>query len=731
MSIIQTIRDKGAKVSVVLIALALIGFILTDYFSGRGRNLFSGGSTTVGTVNGKTISYDDFKTRVDQNISRTEAMYQQNGMTPPPVTSLTKDAVDQTWNQEITRLLYREELNRLGMQIGKKERGDILYGPNAPDDIKQAGTDPNTGIYDPLRAKQAVDQKLKGREWTQEQKDGFNRYIAELDEFRMQEKYNSLFSNSVNFPRWLVEKQTNDNAQVANISMVKMLFTDSSFVDSTIKISDKEIEDHISKNKTKFKQEKSRGISYVTFSAAPTQADSAATKKLLTDLKTEFDTTQDINSFIGRDVSLQSPNIYFPASQLPPVGKDSITRLGKNAVYGPYLEGGAYVMIKMLETKILPDSVKCRHVLISTNIQEGGVDDSTASKRIDSIKNAINGGASWAAMVEKYNPASDGSRQTSGEMTFPSSQIQSGMESGNFAKEFGQFVLFDGKPGDRKVVKTSFGYHYIEIMSFIKPQTHYKLAFLGQEIVPSEQTDSDAQQRANEFFSEKIKDQATFDAAYEKSGKAKGGIKGSAANIGPLDVQVGTMGTTPLVSRGFVMNIYKAKRNEVLQPEKVGSDYVVAIVTDINEEGTMSVAKARPMVEFELRKKKKAEMIKQKIGTITSLEDAAAKLGKPIETVDSLRMDGRTISPKIGNEPRVVGAIFNPANKGKVVTEPIVGLNGVYVIRVESVSATASTEGSVEDQRKLRYQAGKSSQSAPIEGLKKKATIKDKRAERY
>ena len=36
MSIIQTIRDKGAKVSVVLIALALVGFILTDYFSGRG-----------------------------------------------------------------------------------------------------------------------------------------------------------------------------------------------------------------------------------------------------------------------------------------------------------------------------------------------------------------------------------------------------------------------------------------------------------------------------------------------------------------------------------------------------------------------------------------------------------------------------------------------------------------------------------------------------------------------
>ena len=37
MSIIQDIRDRYAKVAVVAIALALIGFILTDYFSGRGR----------------------------------------------------------------------------------------------------------------------------------------------------------------------------------------------------------------------------------------------------------------------------------------------------------------------------------------------------------------------------------------------------------------------------------------------------------------------------------------------------------------------------------------------------------------------------------------------------------------------------------------------------------------------------------------------------------------------
>ena len=124
MSIIQTIRDKGAKISVALIALALVGFILTDYFSGKGRNLFRGGeSSGVGSVNGKNIAYDDFKMRVDMAESQIKQspLFQYQQLSPA---ALQKQAVDQAWGQEVTRLLYRREINLLGMRIGKKERGD-------------------------------------------------------------------------------------------------------------------------------------------------------------------------------------------------------------------------------------------------------------------------------------------------------------------------------------------------------------------------------------------------------------------------------------------------------------------------------------------------------------------------------------------------------------------------------------------------------------------------------
>ena len=719
MSIIQDIRDKYARVSVIAIALALIGFILTDYFSGKNRGAGTGRSNSIGSVNGHSIGIQEFAKSVEQS----EAAMKQQGY---PESMAKQQSVDQAWNQHINRVILGEEFDKLGMRIGKRERGDILYGPNAPEDIKKAGTDEKTGQYDPIRAKQQVDQMMKNKQVSQAQKDQFNDYVNQLELQRKSEKYAALFTNSANFPRWFVEKQTADNSLLGKISVVKVFYTDSAFVDSTIKISDKEVEDYLSKHKEDYKQEESRSINYVSFSAAPTAVDSIAVKNLVASLKAEFDTTNDVSTFLARNGSPEIPDLFFAASSLPPIAKDSILRLSKNGVYGPYLDGANYTMAKMMETKTLPDSVKCRHVLVGTNTNEGGFEDSIAAKKIDSIKNAINGGASWADMVQKYNPVSDGSRAQNGEMTFSSSQIMEGMGTGNFAKEFGQFVLFDGKPGEKKAVKTSFGWHYIEILSFINPKPHYKVVYLNQEVVASQQTDGDALQTATNFAGDS-KDQKSFDTAFEKTLKPRGLNKGIGANIKRSDAQVQGLG----LSRNFVRNIYSAKLGEVLKPERIGDSYVVAIVTEVLKEGTMLVAKARPLIEPLLRNKKKAEMLKQKAGKITTLEAASAALGKPIETVDSLRMKTGSSQAKFGTEPKVYGATFNPANNGKVVPEVLEGLNGVYVVRVENVSATSAATGSVAEQQKKMYEDSKRAGSNLIEALKKAATIKDKRSDTY
>ena len=75
MSVIQSIREKYAKWAVVAIALALLGFILTDYFTAKNRSVGGSGSENVGSVNGVKINYFNFQSRLNAMDEQTQAQY--------------------------------------------------------------------------------------------------------------------------------------------------------------------------------------------------------------------------------------------------------------------------------------------------------------------------------------------------------------------------------------------------------------------------------------------------------------------------------------------------------------------------------------------------------------------------------------------------------------------------------------------------------------------------------
>ncbi len=720
MSIMQTIREKGAKVTVVLIAIALLGFILTDYFSGKGRGGFVGGSKTIGKVNGKAVNYEPFNKRVEMM----ENNMKQQGYPSSP--ALTQQAVDQTWNQEIGRILLSQEIDKLGIRISKKELGDILYGPNAPQDLKQQFSDPTTGQYNAISAKQNIDEMLK--KGTQEQKDNINNYIIDLEEQRKQEKYVALLANSINYPRWFLEKQNADNSQIAKVSLVREVYT--SIPDSTIKIDDKEITAYINKHKDDFKQEESRSIQYVTFSAAPSAADSVETIKNIEQLKEEFRSTDNMEQFLAAEGASGYYNGFINGKTIQIAAKDSIFRTPVGQVYGPYLDGGSYMLAKVEGARQMPDTVKIRHILVATmqrDPQSGQSyqvrDTATAKTRIDSIQTALRNGSNFDSLVVSLSD-DPGSKDKGG--------VYEDVPSGQMVSTFNDFIFLNGV-GSKGVVKTEFGYHYIEILSQKGGGTGYKIAYLPKEIIASQETDNKAQNDANAFAGDS-RNVKTFDETFEKSWKPQGYVKGIATDIKKVGGNVMGLG----YSRQFVRNIYDASAGEVLKPERIDDSYVVAVVVEVLKEGTMSVAKARPQVEPLLMNKKKVELLKKKIGAVTTLEAASAALNNsPIQTVDSVRMSSRSGATALSFEPRVTGAAFNPANKGKVVPEVLEGNSGVYVIRVDEVSATPVTDGNVADQRKALSAQGRQmtgnpqAPGYPVNALRKAATISDERSERY
>jgi peptidyl-prolyl cis-trans isomerase D len=377
----------------------------------------------------------------------------------------------------------------------------------------------------------------------------------------------------------------------------------------------------------------------------------------------------------------------------------------------------------------MPDTVKVRHILIGTTQRDPQTgqsypirDTTVAYNLADSLRKAIAGGSNFDSLVVKFSD-DPGSKDKGG--------VYESVPSGQMVPAFNDFIFLN-PVGTKGVVKTDFGSHYIEILSQKGGGAGYKIAYLPKEIIASQETDNAAQNAANQFAGDSP-DGKAFGANYEKQLKPKGILNAIATDIKPVDADIRGLGN----SRALVRNIFEAKKGEVLRPERVGDNYIVAIVTDIFEEGTQSVARARLVVEPILRNKKKAEMLKKKVGNVTTLEAAATALGgKQIEPVDSLRMNS-SMSPALGYEPKVTGAVFNPANKGKVVPEVLEGSNGVYVVQVNNVTTTPVTAGSVEEQRKAKYEQGKqflsnpNAPSNPVTILRQAATIKDNRAKIY
>lgn len=714
MSFIQDIREKYARWAVVAIALSLLGFILMDAFAGRG-SIFSGGpSTIVGKVNGNKINITDFNKKVQQ-----QETYQQQQRQGAVSERDRRSIMDNVWNDMVNRLLLEGELDKLGMRVGKKELNDMLFGSNPPQELKSQFTDPKTGQYDAALAQQQINEMKK--RGSSEQKTGFSEYINQLEFQRFFDKYNSLIVNSANFPKWFLEKQNAGKSLVASVSYVKVNYTDTMFVDSAIKISDKEIAEYISKNKDRYKQEENRSIAYVSFSANPSAADSLEAKEKLLELKTEFETTKDIQLFFDREGN-RAPYYdgYISGNSIQGAYKDSIFATPAGTVYGPYLEGPNFMMAKKEGAKYWPDTVKVRHILIGLTQQDQSGqmvpvrDTLTAKKLADSLELAIRSGSSFDVLCAQFSE-DPGSKDKGG--------VYENIYAGQMVPEFNQFI-FDNKTGDKGIVKTDFGYHYIEILSQKGSSPAYKIAYLSRPIVASQETDNIANNAANQFAGNS-RDTKTFDENVEKDLKPKGIIKLFASDIKPNDYMAGG-----LLSRPFVKSIFEAKQGEVLQPTRIGEEYIVAALIEVNKKGTQTVAKARSGIEIVLRNRKKAEQVKQKAGKITTLEAAHAALDRPIETADSLRLSGQTSA--LGFEPKVLGAIFNPDNKGKAVPEPIEGVSGVYVIRVESVAATPVESANVAEQRKTMYQNTKqASMYRFAQVLREAASIKDNRAKHF
>ena len=78
MSVIQTIRNRYGKIAGAVIAIALVGFIVSDARNGSFGNLFGGHDSNVMKINGVKIDPKEYQQRIKEYARRPAA----GGATP-------------------------------------------------------------------------------------------------------------------------------------------------------------------------------------------------------------------------------------------------------------------------------------------------------------------------------------------------------------------------------------------------------------------------------------------------------------------------------------------------------------------------------------------------------------------------------------------------------------------------------------------------------------------------
>ncbi len=702
MQIIQNIRDKGSAIVIGVIALSLIGFIMMD---SKTANSHSSSNSSIGKINGETI---DSKTLTD----KVKQLEDQRGgrVSGAEVYQLRQSA----WDQIVTEKILNSEFEKLGLVFSPKELSSILFSEDAPQTLKQAFTDKATGQYDIEKAKQWWLQAKKAKG---EQRDAIESQIVEpLMLQTLANKYSSLLAASAYYTSWMQEKENTENKIFANISYVAVPYN--IINDSIVKVSDQEIVDYMGKHKNIYKQDGGRIISYVSFNANANSADTLKTLEILKNLKTAFITDTNAKVFVARNMSaINFDDGYQPKSKLTMSQKDSITGLPNGAVFGPYVDGKNIVLAKMIGNRQLPDSVKCRHILIATRNAQSGeqiLSDSIGKKRIDSIEIAIKSGEDFNKLVLLYSD-DPGSKDKKGEYDFPLAQFSS------LPKEFAE-TIFYGATTDKKIVKTDFGYEYIEIMSQKNFETAYKIAYTAKEILPSDETINNASVRATKLSGE-ARNAKTLDAYIAKNGLRKIAFP---TLVKENDFQLGGLQD----ARQLIKWAFEAKQGDVSEAFNIEDQFIVAVVEKIQPAGLPDPTTARPMVELTIRNLKKGEEIVKKLSTGSTLETAAAtySVSVGLAGADSTLTFNAQIINGVGQEPKVIGAAFNKAYQAKV-SEPIVGTNGVYVIKVNSVgNKTSETADVIAEQVKAKTRTMVQTTYSFFESLKKLADIKDSRS---
>ncbi|RSK37657.1 peptidylprolyl isomerase [Hymenobacter metallilatus] len=704
MALINTIREKsGWAVGAIIIGLLL--FMLGgDFLYGR-NSFFSNNDTSVGEVAGEKVEYTDFENTLEQ--AKQQFIQQQQRQPDDQALGYLRD---QAWNQTLYRIAFQKEFDKLGLKVSDEELTDMVQGVNIHPSIRQAFTDPKTGQFDVMKVKEYLRNLDKQDPQAQL---AFANFEANLRPERLGIKYNNLLKLSTYVTT--AEAKRYAESQAAQVSMRYLFVPYFTLSDSSVKVSNEQLQAYIDKNKGRYKVEDGRNIEYVSIPVTASVDDSTTIRKTVDELAAQFASAPVDSAFVKVHSDNPTNPTYLSPADMPEKLRSQLPlQVGK--VYGPYAENGTYSLYKVTGEKAgAQPAARASHILIKADGTTPEADAAAKAKATE-VLNKIKGGANFADMARQYG--TDGTTATGGDLGW--------FQQGRMVPEFEKAVFGATSAGLLpNLVKTSFGYHIVKVTAPKTAQT-YRVATVQKGIQATDATREAAYNKAQQ-----LKGDATSLESFRAAvAKDKSLQKVEAKGLGRGDQAVNNLqGARRLVrwAYGNDNEAPNAKIGDVSPVIELGDQYVIAVLTGERTKGTADVASVKPEVTALVRNELKAEQIISKLNAAkgTTLEQIAQAYGNgaQVKTADNVVL-GQGQIPGLGAEPVAVGKTFGLKAGQK--SKAFAGEQGVLI--VEPVSVTPATNADAKAAKlQLTGQRTARADGLIYEAIKQHANVTDNR----
>lgn len=698
MAILQGIRNKAGLLVSIVIGLALFAFIMGDLMR-SGQSLFRGNANEIAKIGGNSVSYNEYYALVEQLTDNYKRNTNQQGLDEETIDQIRQQA----WETLVKNYVMQDAYKSLGIDVSPDEVFDMVQGNNIAPQVMQIPIFKNeqTGQFDRslvIRFLKSLDQDPSGNA-----RASWLAFEKVLIENRKLSKFFNLLKKGYYVPKIIArELKKNDNYKV-NFNYVMDRY--SSISDSSISVSDKDIEQYYNEHMSYYERDESRDLEYITFNITPSQQDNKLAKKWIDDIVVDFKNADDDKTFV--DINSDEPfnDKWYKQGELLPEKLDSFMfSADTGAIFGPYFEHNAYKLAKLSAIAMLPDSVKARHILIQPS---ENLPFPKARALADSIKNLLENGSDFIPLAHQYS-ADKNSLAKDGDLGW--------FKAGDMVKEFEDSTFFANK-GDIITSTTQFGIHIIEIEDIGVKSKKVKVAFIVRRVEPTDATRQIYYAQASQFAGENNTSEK-FNAAAKKNNIT---IR-IASNLKKMDKIIAGLENP----REMIKWAYSADAGDISPVFEFGNKFVVAKLSRVTEEGPAPLEDVKDEIKIVVIKKIKGEKLTEKLlqAKVKSLEEYSSKLNLPLEYAENVVFSAYTI-PGVGIEPEVIATATTV--KPNIVTKPIAGNNGVFVLQVISTDTIGTATIESEQMRMLRdityrvdYQA--------YDALKKAANIKDERA---